>query len=648
MVKGWKVVLALVAGTQLVVGCGGRVQPGNSPADTSAVSSPAPSSSEETTPTASTARSGTRRTTPTKVDPTEPAPIILTRLSQPRPEGVSLPFPGAEVVTNIELGKQGGRLVINRFGEGPRTLNLITANDSGSNDVIGLIHSSLVAYDPQKQEYKPGLLEEYFPDAEDPTSWTLRLREGLLWSDGKPITSDDVVFAAEAIYNENITSALRDIMRINDEPLKFEAVDERTIRLTLPAASASVISMLTFAPVPRHAYGAAYAESADAFVAAMSVDVAPSQIIGSGPFRYKEFVRGQRVVLERNPNYYQVDINGVRLPYVDEIILAYSPDQDQMVVSFRRDGDVLDRIRPEALPRILEDQDSQGWTVYDVGPGNASSLFFFNLKEGVSEKTGRPHVDPDKLQWFRNRDFREAALRAIDRQSIINSELRGLATPLHGMVVPSNRLWHNPDVPRFDYDPEVAKAILDRIGLLDSDGDGIREAAPGKPLVVTIITNKGNKVREAVGLMIANDLRKVGIGARLETVEWNALLEMTDTTYTFEACLMGLQGGLGHAQGSMNTWPSFSRTNLHNPRQASPSTEVEARIDELCRKFTATADPDEQVQIYHEIQAIHAQEVLVLPLWVSTSFFAGRDRIGNWKPTPAADLSWNAHELFVR
>jgi ABC-type transport system substrate-binding protein len=98
----------------------------------------------------------------------------------------------------------------------------------------------------------------------------------------------------------------------------------------------------------------------------------------------------------------------------------------------------------------------------------------------------------------------------------------------------------------------------------------------------------------------------------------------------------------------MNTWPSHSRTNLHNPRQKSPSTPEEAKIDELCRKFTITPDPADQVRIFHEIQRIHAEQVLVLPLWVANAFSAGRDRIVNWKPTPADDLVWNAAELWVR
>jgi peptide/nickel transport system substrate-binding protein len=561
---------------------------------------------------------------------------------------VPLPFPGAEVTTDIIPGRQGGTFVYNRFGQGPKTFNVITSNDSGSNDVVALTHSSLIAYDAGLQEYKPGLLEEYYPDPADPTSWTLRLREGLRWSDGQPITSDDVVFATELIYDERITCAIRDIMRIDDKPLQFQAVDPLTVHMKLPAASGSIISMLGFPPIPRHVYGEAYKEGPQQFVGSMSTDVPPTKIVGSGPFRLKEYRPGERVILERNPHYYRVDSRGTRLPYLDEFILTYSPDQDQMVLSFRRDGDALDRIRPESLPRILEEQDSQKWTVYDVGPANASSLFFFNQKEGMSEKENAPHVDPDKLKWFRNRDFREAALRAIDRQSIINAELRGLAVPLHGLTPPAHRGWHNPNLPQYAHDPEKSRAMFEAIGLKDADGDGFREAAPGKPFTVTIITNKGNKVREAVGIMIANDLKKVGIDAKLETVEWNALLRMTDETYVYEACLMGLVGGLAHAQNSMNTWPSHSRTNLYNPRQKTPSTPEEGRIDELCRRFTSTVDPAEQVQIFHEIQRIHAEQVFVLPLWVQNAYFAGRDRIGNWKPTPADDLVWNAPELFVK
>lgn len=571
----------------------------------------------------------------------------LEHRATPPPPGFALPFPDAYPVTDIEPGKRGGSFTFVSFGEGPKSFNPITTNESSSSDIIGRMFESLIGFDNAKQTYVPGLLKEWYME-EDKRCWILKLREGLKWSDGSPLTADDILFTAQVIYDPNISTPLRDIMQVAGKPFQFEKIDDTTVRVRLAEPTGSFLALMGWGPISKKAYEEAY--KAGQFDTSMGINVAPEKIVCSGPFKLKQYVPGERVILERNPHYYKYDRNGTQLPYLDTVIFTYAPDMDQMLARFTGGtADGIVRPRPDSIPDLADGQTKGNYTLYDCGPGDGANLFWFNLKKGKNPDTGRPFVDPVKQAWFEDVRFRRAMLHALDKESIIRTELRGLAVSVWGLESPANSFWINPNLPKYEYDPARAQALLDEMDLRDRNGDGIREDAQGNKVSFTFITNKGNKVRERVASLMQQDWAQVGIEARPQFLDFNALVTQLDSTFEYEACLLGLGGGGIHPANSMNVYRSSGRTHLFNPRQEKPATPWEAELDRLADQFNATLDVAEQQRIYWRMQEIMSEQLPILPLWTSKVFVAVRNKFGNVKPSALShELLWNIEEFYVK
>jgi peptide/nickel transport system substrate-binding protein len=632
---------------------------GCAPTDSIQTSKEATGSSAEqaTTSVATAAASATPEKSDASRPPAPPITVVtpaarqtsfsLEHRAEPPPPGFPLPFPDAYPVTDIEPGKRGGSFTFVSFGEGPKSFNPITTNESSSSDVIGRMFESLIGFDNAKQIYVPGLLKEWTMEP-DKRTWILKLRQGLKWSDGSPITADDIIFTAQVIYDPNISTPLRDIMQVGGKPFEFEKVDDTTVRVRLAEPTGSFLALMGWGPISKKAYEAAY--KAGQFDTSMGINVAPEKIVCSGPFKLKQYVPGERVILERNPYYYKYDKNGTQLPYLDTLIFTYAPDMDQMLARFTGGtADGIVRPRPDSIPDLADGQARGNYTLYDCGPGDGANLFWFNLKKGTNPQTGKPYVDPVKQAWFDDVRFRRAMLHALDKESIIRTELRGLAVSVWGLESPANSFWIHPNLPKYPFDLARARALLDEMGLRDRDGDGIREDAQGHKVSFTFITNKGNKVRERVASLMQQDWAQAGVDARPQFLDFNALVTQLDSTFEYEACLLGLGGGGVHPANSMNVYRSSGRTHLFNPRQEKPATPWEEELDRLADRFNATLDVGEQQRIYWRMQEIMAEQLPILPLWTSKVFVAVRNKFGNVKPSALShELLWNVEEFYVK
>lgn len=561
--------------------------------------------------------------------------------AQPPPPGYKLPFPDAWAATDIEPGKRGGTFTIVTLGD-PKTFDPITANENTSTEIIGRMFDSLIGFDPVKEMYFPGLLKEYYME-DDKRNWILRLRSGLKWSDGQPITADDIMFSIKVVYDPKIVTPSKDTLQVAGKPIEFEKLDDLTVRAKLAQPSGCFHVMAASIPVvPKHALEETY--KAGKYETALNIDVAPEKVVCSGPYKLKQYLSGQRTILERNPHYYKYDKNGTQLPYLDTLVFSSVPDMDTMMLRFQRgESDVLTTIRPESVFDMRDGQTKGNYKLYELGPGDTFSVFWFNLKQGNS-KSGKPFLEPVKQAWFNDEKFRKAILYAMNKDAIINSVLRGLAVNVWSQEPPVNRTWHNPNVPKYEYDLKKANAMLDELGFKDRNGDGIREDASGRQVEFTFITNKGNKVREEVAALLAADLKAAGILARPQFMDFNALVTLLNDTYQYEGCLLGFGGAL-HPSTSMNTWRSNGRTHFIRPMEPKPVTQWEAEIDKLCNDFTTELDLQKQRDIYFRMQEIFAEHCGNLPLWTAKVHVALRNGFGNVKMTATSTL-WNLDEYY--
>ena len=528
-------------------------------------------------------------------------------------------------------GKKGGTVHFILRGD-PKTLNPALAQETTSTAVIGDLFLGLTKINLKTMKPEPELAQRW-EVSEDGRVWTFYLRKDVRWSDGQPFTADDVVFTFNDVYyNEAIPSSTGDILRIKGKKIKVEKVDDYTVRFTLPEPFAPFLNALTAPILPKHKLEKFVRE--ETFTRAWNVNTDPKEIVGTGPWIIKEYVKGQRVVYERNPYYYKKN-----LPYLERRIGVIVGDPDTAMLKFVNGEVDFIGLRPQDLSQLarLKRKDIK---VYDLGATPSTTFLVFNQNPEAD-------IPKYKIKWFRNRLFRVAISHAIDREGISYLVYNGLAKPLYTPVTEANRLYYDEDFyPKFEYNLKKARRILESIGFRDRDGDGILEDPEGNKLKFTLITNAGNKERETIGNIIKEDLKKIGIEVHFQPIDFNSLVSrLTSPPYQWEAVIIGLTGSMDPHFGR-NVWHSSGTLHMWHPRQKEPATEWERKVDELIDKAAVELDFDKRVKLYKEAFKIITYQQPMIFIATPKSLLAVYDKFENLFPTV-----WGWHEeeaLFLK
>ena len=569
----------------------------------------------------------------------------------PAKSAASYPLPDPPLVVNCEPGIPGGRFVIGELGD-PKTFNPTTANETSSRDIYRLMFSKLLELDVPTQEIVPSLAYAW-TNAADHRTWTFKLRKNLRWSDGEPLTADDVVFTwNDVIYNTNINNVTRDGFIIDGKKFEVTKIDDLTVQVVTPTVFAPFL--VTFGAgveiLPKHILARTVADGT--FISAYGVNSDPAKVIGSGPYRLKECKAAQYTRLERNPYYFETDKKGQRLPYFDTVIFTVVPNMNAMSLRFLSgESDVDDFIYPNEYSKFKEDEQKGKFKLLEPGVGLEMSFFWFNQNTNVNEKTGEPIVDPTKLKWFRNEKFRQACSYAIDRESIIKSVFSGRGVPAYGFETPGNVRWFNPDIPKYPHDVAKAKALLKEIGIEVRNGDDYATDADGNKIEFVLNTNTGNDVRNKAAVLIAADFKELGFHVIFQPIEFNTLITKIDDTHDYDCVLLGLAPGTSPDPSmGMNVIKSDGFTHQWFPRQPSPSTAWEARLDELMDEQTKALDYDARRKIYNEVQEILAEQQPMIFTVTPIYYAAIRSDVGNVRPTALSyyRATWNLEELYYK
>lgn len=558
------------------------------------------------------------------------------------------PLPEKPRMAKCEPGLRGGRLVLANFTD-PKTFNPITANETSSLDLIYLLFDGLVKKDQVTQESEPGLAESWNVQPDQKT-WTFKLRRGVRWNDGKPFTADDVLFTFnDVIYNTNIVNVKVDQLRIDGKNFIITKLDDHTIQIVTPDIYAPFLEFFgDIRILPRHVLSEAV--KGKRFESSYGVNARPEQIVGTGPFRIKQFKQGEFTLLERNPYYWAVDSKNQRLPYLENVIYLIVPDQNTMSLRFLKgECDLQEFVRPEEYARFKEESSRGRFRLLELGVASQRDMLIFNQNTGTNS-AGKPYVDPVKLKWFRNQKFRQAISYAIDRPSIVRSTLAGLGNPQFGFLTASNHKWHHPNVRQYLFDLAKARQLLAEIGIQDRNGDGQLEDAQNHPLEFELNTNAGNSRREKGSILVQDDLKKLGIKVNFRPLEFNTLVAKLDANYDFECIFLGLASESIDPAESMNVIKSDGFTHQWFPRQKTPSTDWEARLDWLMNTQLKTLDFAERKKYFDEVQAIMADQVPMIYTVSMNAYAAVRSDLGNVRPTVHHHnrLIWNIEELYFR
>ena len=544
------------------------------------------------------------------------------------------------------IGAPGGKLVY-RVSSPPKTFNYLVANDESTIlPAFFLLNSRLVEFDHSTQTYVPGLAEAWTMGP-DRRSLDIRLRDGLKFSDGQPLTSSDVAFTLEATYDErNKAEVFRDALMINGKPISVKVIDDRNLQFVFPETIAAPDNYLyNIAALSRNALEAD--QKAGRFSEAWKITAPPSSVVSSGPFTVASAAAAERIVLKRNPHYWKRDAEGTPLPYLDELTLEVVPDANQTRVGLDQATiDIVDRIRPADYASLL----NAGGTVraFDLGPSLGVDYIWFNLNPAKADGT---RLDPVKLAWFSEARFRKEVSMAIDRDSIARSTLQGLATPLYGVVSPANRIWANPDLPKIVYDLGQAASLLQEAGFIKRGAADTPELvdAQGNRVEFSLLVPAENEPRKLMAAVIQEDLAKLGIRMQVVPIEFAAVTNAWTKSYDYEAILLGLSVTDLEPSTYANLLLSSGEAHQWRPNQKSPATEWEKKIDELFAEQARESDPEKRKSQFREIQRIVADSSPVIPIVSRHVVSAANLRVGNFSPSPMFPYSmWNAEELFVK
>lgn len=562
-----------------------------------------------------------------------------------------------------EPGIYGGQMVLDLKND-PRTFNVVLTTDENTAFLLYYhVFRWLIDFrnGDNPPDYDSGLCTRW-ESSPDVKQWTFYLRRGVRWSDGEPFTADDVLFTYDVIRNVNATSvpdstasAIADIFKEGKDekgnPIfpKLEKLDDYTVRFTLRNSSAMFLDqILNFFPIPKHKWESIW--RAGKFTEVMKITDDPKDIVSLGPYRIKEYVSGQRVVLERNPYFWKVDKQGQRLPYLDRLVFVIARDFSIVQAKFQAgELDVMWRVRAEdyGTAKKMEGPDV---TVLDLGVVHDPQWLAFNLNNANNPKTGKPYVEPWKQRLFRDQRFRQAVSYAIDRESMANTVYAGRAEPIYSFVTPADKYWYSDDVMKYPYDPARARQMLAEIGLKDSDGDGVLEDGEGHKIEFTINTNSENSQRVKTMAFITQNLQSIGIKANPAPIQLNSLVGLMQDSFNFDAIVLGWQTGVPPGlTNSKNIILSSGVNHTCFAKEAQPSTEWEARIDALAHEVEMSPDAAVRKQKYAEIQRLWSEQLPEINLVAQKEAIAYKNKFGNLLPsTLPPRITWNAEEIYIK
>ncbi|MFN0105718.1 MAG: ABC transporter substrate-binding protein [Bryobacteraceae bacterium] len=534
------------------------------------------------------------------------------------------------------IGIPGGRLVVVQRSE-PKTLNPVFAVDEPSRSVAGLLGAPLVRIHPATHVTE-GVLAESWKVSDDGREIAVSLRPGLRFSDGAPLTVEDVLFTFSIHLDPKIASPQRELLIVAGQPVKVARTGERTLRFTVREPYAPGERMLAgLAILPKHLLDAGYL--AGTLSSAWTLHTPAREIAGAGPFRLKAYQPGQRVVLERNPHYWKRDPAGSQLPYLDELEFAFASGEDAQIARFAAgEADLISGFGGGGYRALEGTRDRPQFQLVDAGASLDYTFLLFNLNPAAVPPAG-PRA------WFEIPAFRLAVSGAIDREAIVRLVYRGRGSAIWSPVTPARKRWFDESLPRPPRSVSRARELLRAAGF-GWNATGQLLDAKGTPVTFTVLANSGNTAYTQTAAIIQEDLKPLGMTVQVAPLEFRSLVDRVVNRRDFDAAIMALRPGDVDPAADMNALVSQGRTRLWNLSGKS-ARDWEAGIDRLMRQQMSTTDQSLRRRLFHEVQRLLADHQPIVCLASPNLLYAARAGLGNLRPGVIGDLVlWNADELF--
>jgi peptide/nickel transport system substrate-binding protein len=449
----------------------------------------------------------------------------------------------------------GSELVI-AWDPAPANLDSRVGADISSGRIADLVYAGLIRVGPSG-DYLPDLAESW--ETPDDLTIVFHLRPGVVFHDGRPLTSADVRFTFESLMADNFSSPKKSGYVTVD---RIETPDDLTVIFRLRETNAGILDNLTLGIVP---------EGTD-------TEVQRTTPVAAGPYRVAELLPDERVVLEAFERYH----GGT--PHIPRIVFRIIPDTTTRILELQR-GTVNFAINSIPMESVSEFEETEGLQVLSA-PGSRYEYLAFNLRN----------------EFLSDVRVRQAFAHAIDRVRIVRDLLDGHAR-LADSMLPEGHWAHAPDLPDYPYDPARARALLDEAGFRDPDGDG-----PGVRFSITYRTSQDAEANQRAE-MIQQMLAEVGVEVEIRSTEFAVFYEDIQNG-RFEVFSLR-RGGVSD--------PDFYYTIFHSdsipPAGQNRGSWTNDRVDRLIMEGRSTFDRESRRQAYIELQEIAQQELPYISLY---------------------------------
>ena len=482
----------------------------------------------------------------------------------------------------------GDILVRGDIGDASNLIPLL-ASDSASHNVAGMVFNGLVKYD--KDMNIVGDLAESWDVSPNGLIITFHLRKGVKWHDGHPFTSADVLYTYQVTVDPKTPTAYAgDFLKVK----KAEAIDDYTFRVTYDKPFAPALISWSSAILPRHLLE--------------GKDITKSPLarhpIGTGPYKFKEWVTGQKIALVSNPDYFE------GRPYLDGRVTRIIPDSATMFLELRAQNLGMMGLTPLQYTRQTENNLFKSHFNKYRYLSFAYTYLGYNLKNPL----------------FADKRIRQAISYAINKDEIINGVLLKLGKPAHGPYKPGT--WaYNDKVKIYNYDPQKARELLREAGWIKVNPAGILEKE-GKPFVFEIVTNQGNETRQKCAEIIQRQLQEVGIDVKIRILEWSSFVTDFINKRRFDAVIMGWTIPLD--PDAYDVWHSSKTA----PEELNFVSYKNPEVDEMLEKGRSTFDQKERKKYYDRFQEILADDQPYTFLFVPEALVIVNKRFRGIEPAP--------------
>ncbi|RTZ92770.1 MAG: peptide-binding protein [Deltaproteobacteria bacterium] len=494
----------------------------------------------------------------------------------------------------------GDTIIVGSIGDASNLIPIL-ASDSASHDIAGLVYNGLVKYD--KDLKLVGDLAKSWDISPDGLTITFHLRKNVKWQDGKPFTSDDVLFTYKiTIDPKTPTPYAGDFMMVKN----VTCPDPYTVKVTYPKPFAPALGSWGSAILPKHLLDKG--------------PITKSPLIrhpvGTGPYIFDKWITGEKIVLHSNPDYFE------GRPYIDRYIYRIIPDMATMFMELQ--NGTLDEMG--LTPLQYKRQTNTPFFKKNFRKYNYLSFSYtylgYNLKEPL----------------FKDRRVRQAISYAIDKKEIVEGVLFGLGKVSTGPYKPGT-WYYNPNVKRYPYNPEKARKLLEACGWKKSPKDGLLYKN-GRPFEFTIITNQGNNSRMKTAEIIQWRLRMIGIRVKIRTIEWASFIRQFIDKRRFQAVILGWT--TGQDPDLFDIWHS-SKIKANGLNFISYRNR---EVDRLLEEGRTTFDMEKRKKAYHRLQEILAEDQPYTFLYIPMSLPIIHARFHGIKPAPAG-ISYNFIRWYV-